>query len=706
MNINQILKLMRYTPWNFYPVCDGNYTHIKEYAERREKLDYIGSFICSVGIPGFWTGIGTYDFSGVDKTLELLLKGHPERFCVPRFGTTPPVSWMKEKPEELCVYYGGPQDKEEIRALVGTSFHDQGGWDDEVKPYPVQYISNQSFSSRKWMHDGTEAVLAFVKHIEEGPWRDQIIGYMPCSGNCGENEWWGDWRNQGDLRKGDFGLSHKKLFLEWAINKYGSLEGVREAWNNQNIDYDNIPIPSPMDRWSEGGKNLRFVLLADDKVQIDDNEFHSKCCFDALETFAKVIKEASGKAVGCFYGYLADETAGYGGHLEIKRALESPYIDFYSSPKAYHYCLAGDPGASQAASQSMALKKLWIEENDVRSHHALTCDYNRAARTPSDTETVFWREIYRALTFGFSFWWMDINGLRDDWYGDDRMVRMFKKQADFFRKWSPVERKSTAEILFVLDEESCGHMTYISGLQRALRMRLEREIRICGAPVDCLRLADLFETDISQYKFIAFCYGFVMPAEKWNILRSRMRRDVHILFNYAAGIISNCFDINNQKAVTGFKVYETPNRLKHKDTYKYLYWHGPSPLPQDYPVLSIVPEEGQKVYQYSPDGNIITASAKHGDGTNIFAADFTLRAELLRQLIEDSGVRFYAPLNCTVLADDKLVGFFPKNDICFNYEFEGCWNNVLTGERVCGCQTMKIRSKGMAIFEKLTENEK
>ena len=124
-------------------------------------------------------------------------------------------------------------------------------------------------------------------------------------------------------------------------------------------------MPTPYERWSEGGKNLRQVILADDQRQVDCNEFHSKCCFDAIETFGKVVKEKTGKPAGCFYGYFQDETVGYAGHLAIDRALTSPYLDFYSSPKGYHYCLAGDPGSSQAPAQSFSRKKLWIEEEET-----------------------------------------------------------------------------------------------------------------------------------------------------------------------------------------------------------------------------------------------------------------------------------------------------------------------------------------------------
>lgn len=158
---------------------------------------------------------------------------------------------------------------------------------------------------------------------------------------------------------------------------------------------------------------------------IDTFEFHCKVTRHAIETFAKVCYDISGKPNGCFFGYLQDETVGYAGHLGIDELLKSPYIDFMSSPKAYHYCLAGDPGASQAPGQSISNKKLWVEENDSRSYHALKTDGDRAPKSLEDTITVFWREIYRALTMNFTFWWMDIGARRTVMTGS-RTKRLWK----------------------------------------------------------------------------------------------------------------------------------------------------------------------------------------------------------------------------------------------------------------------------------------
>ena len=704
MKLDEILDLMKRVPWNFYYVSTGMWGSVDgesydEYSIRREKLDYIGSTINTVPFPVWWVGIDKYDFTHVDKHLEVLLDGHPQRFCVPRLRVDAPLEWQRENPEELCVYYGGPTTAEEIRAMVGTSYHDQNGWDDGKKPYPDQRIARQSFSSTKWVEDASKALKALIEHFESGPYAEQIIGYMFAFGNCGECMWWGDWRNQGDPRKGDFGISHKKRFFDWAVNKYGSLEKLRKAWNMPSLTRENIPMPTPMERWSEGGKNLRQVLLMDDQRQVDCNEFHSKACFDAIEAFGKTVKETSGKAAGCFYGYFQDETVGYAGHLATERAMTTPYVDFYSSPKGYHYCLAGDPGSSQAPGQSFSLKKLWIEENDCRSHHA--ADLIRKADNADDTETVFWREICRALVFKQGFWWMDIGGLNDDWYTDERMVEMFRKQTEFYEKQTGIKRESVAEVLFVEDEESCGHTTYLSGIQRGCRLRLERELRLCGAPMDHLRVSDLFEVDLSRYKFIVFCHAFVMPLEKWRKISARIRPDAHVLWNYAAALLDPAPNPANQKAVTGFNTEEGKVKMRHRDLYRHIYWHEARKIPQDYPLLSIAPEKGQEVLQYSPDGCPLTARVDRGEGKSILAADLTLRAPLLRRLMEDAGVKFLAPEYCAVHADSGVIGFFPHYDCDFTYDFEGKWRDVIDGEVFSGKTRLAIKEKRFRLFEKI-----
>lgn len=700
----EALRIMKNNPWSFYynALSENDNERDAFFYKNHKVIDYIGSDIRCSNIDTGWDGVDSYDYTRIDKNVETLLKDYPNRYFVPRLQFNPSVEWVRNHPEELCVYYGGPQTKEEILARMDTPDYDRWGADGGNKGGPGLF-SGPSFSSKVWLNDYSIALRKLIEHLENGPYANQILGYFIGGfGNCGENMWWGDWRNQGDPRRGDFGISNTLHFREFLIKKYGSIDKIRKAYKNSSLNINDIYEPVPQEYWSETGMSLSKLLLSDNQKMIDTFEFHSEVTQNAINTFAKICFEISGKPNGCFYGYLQDETVGYSGHLWIDKLLSSPYIDFMSSPKAYHYCLAGDPGASQGPGQSISMKKLWVEENDSRSYHALNSDADRAPKSLDDTITVFWREIYRALTMNFSFWWMDIGAPRDDWYSDNVLVEMMKSQAAFYKKWSPIERKSIAEVVFVEDEDSCGHMAQCSGVARNARYKLERELRLCGVPVDHLRICDLLEQDVSQYKFIVFCHAFVMSVSLWNQIKTKINPSATVLWNYAPAMIcENGFSFENQTKVTGFKTRECGQRLLHEKQYKHLYWHGVHTCKQDYPLLEIIPSEDIEVLQKTADNYIITAKRNDSGLTQILSVDFALRSELLYELIKNAGVKMFTTVHVAVLADSALLGFFPRYDTEFTYKFEGTYRDVITNEIVSGKVDFKIEAKKFRIFEKV-----
>lgn len=707
----EAMDLIANTPnqWYVAPVvqkktADGGveYEVDQFYVKSLEVMDHIGTEIRQI------SGLGSPfddDFTLLDKNLELLLKDYPNRYLVPRISLKPTDEWNQQHPEELCVY-GRPRTLEEIVAAFGTEEYDYWGWGrDKTSKSGPGIVSTPSFSSKVYIDYAAERLHRYVEHIENSPYADQVLGYfLGAMGNCGENMWPGDWRNQGDPRRSDFGISNTKFFREFLLKKYGSIEGIRKAYNNDSLQLDEIYEPAPQEYWSETGMNLQQLLLANNPKMIDTFEFHCKVTREALERFGKICFDLSGgKPNGCFFGYLQDETVGYAGHLGIDELLKSPYIDYISSPKAYHYCLAGDPGASQSPGQSVSNKKLFVEENDSRSYHAIAGgDPDRAPKSLDDTITVFWREIYRALTMNFGFWWMDIRTKNDDWFSDEVMVPMLKHQTEFYKKWAPIPRKSIAEVVFVEDEDSCGHMAQCSGVARNARYKLERELRLCGVPVDHLRICDLLEQDVSQYKFIVFCHAFVMPQKLWNQIKAKIDPNATILWNYAPAMIGeDGFSFDNQTAVTGFRTRECGDRELHQDQYKHLYWHGVHLCKQDYPLLDIVKDDDMEVLQETSDGHIITARKKTGTLTQILTVDFALRSKLIFEMIKTAGVKMLAPVHVAVIADDSLVGLFPRYDTEFTYHFDEKYKDVITGEIVEGDVHMAIEGKKFRIFEKI-----
>lgn len=742
MKTQDVLKLMRETPWTFLPAEEGtNPDHVFmqtwHLKPGGQPVTVPGKVVVTELSSG-WTDEDTYDYTLTDRCLAKVLRENPGKLLVVQVHLDAPLFWLRRYPREACVYFGGPENETELRAVMDTDAFDitGGGEEKEQKAEQVivsafwsgskvaddagkrsrRFVTGQSFSSKAWLTAASEALRRFVAHVEQSDGASRVIAYMPVMGCNGENLWWGSLSAPGDLEAGDYGLAHREALIAWALRKYGSETAVRSAWKVENLSAEGLRLPSAMNRLSylsdtETGKltdicedympPLRTpeeIALTNDRLQADCNEFCSVACFGALETFGRIIKEQTGKVTGTFYGYSRMPNAAYAGQLAVNEALASPWFDFYTAPKAYHYHLAGEPGASQAPGQSFARKKLFIEENDL---HTWLAGNASAPKNEAETRTCFWRELYRSLTFGYGFCRADPDSPETDWSENEILKPMLKQQADFYQRWAPVPRRSVAEVLLVTDEASPAATVRMLGLEMGLEMRLERELRHCGAPVDNCRLTDLKDMDLSPYKMVVFTRAFTLGASEWEEIAARLRPDVHVLWQYAAALLPGGPECENQYRVTGFRTELCPGCMHHADLYRHVHWYIPRPVPRDYPDLVICPEAGQRVLRTSPEGHVLTAQVKRGEQVSTLAVDLTLRTPLLRTLLEEAGVRFPAPQYCTVLADDRLLGFFPRYDMRFETSFEGDWRNVLTGEKVTGIVCLSIREKDFAVFEKM-----
>ena len=103
------------------------------------------------------------------------------------------------------------------------------------------------------------------------------------------------------------------------------------------------------------------------------------------------------------------------------------------------------------------------------------------------------------------------------------------------------------------------------------------------------------------------------------------------------------------------------------------------------PPLKIVKNDNLEIIQTYPDGEIKTARNKN----NILCVSPCFKAYDFNKYAKMAGCHMYAPCNCTVYADNRIVGVFPKEnaeqwislpDNCYKYKLyaiaHGEFNNV------------------------------
>lgn len=633
-----------------------------------------------------WMGENKYDYDACDRTLDELYKNNEDFYFIPRVKLNAPIDWCRDNPSELWVYPDGPRSEEEIRALVGTEKHDVIGVTSSGK-----LIARQSFCSDKWRKDVLEALRRFIEHVESKPYADKIIGYHIGYGKAGETH---PWCACGE--NGDFGISARKHFYNWALDKYKTIDALEKRWGVTNINPKNVPVPTKED-FERSNCDLKEFFYGDNRGALcyDYTLFMEETHIRNITALTKLIKEKTGKFAGIFHGYVMHSGANFVGHTDLSEVLEIPTIDFIAAPKSYYRYEAGEPCTSYCVPMSVNRKKLWLEEIDIRTYLSQleSEGVNRKAASAEETNVILWREFARCTMAGSGLWWMDLGG---GWYDDKAIMDELRVINDLKRSLETKPKESISQILMVVDDKvlrnvSADHSFHLMCLQHFVC-----EMNLIGAPSDVYCMRDLDNINLSKYKVVAFLNAFDLTQEKLAKIKEKMAKNVTIIWNYTPGIIGETISLSNTEKLTGFKLKECENSCnfpyveiidaeKEILSYKDLKINHHSALPE----LLNLPESGTAI-----------AQRKAEDGTtNVLAALPELSAKILYEIVKNAGVNMVAPLGCSVYGDSRFVGIFSSTDIDGKLNILGDAIDIKSGEQISGDDNkLQMKAKEMKLL--------
>lgn len=624
---------------------------LSKYGKYHRAFRDIGIKIHTCILHSGWVGVDEYDYSLTDRVLEEVFQDNPNGYFIPRIKLNVPIDWCCENPEEVFVYPGGPSTVEGIRELVGTLKQDYIGYESpkgyymagdytDTRPNIGGLIARQSFSSKKWLKDAKIALEKLIDRLEGGKYADRILGYHIAYGASGECVLWGRSSN----RYGDYGIANKKEFYDWGIKKYGSRDALALAWQQPEIERDNLKLPMPSERYEELGSVERFFRGGIDQViSTDFDIFMSEVNVNAIEHFGKIVKDKTGgKLVGTFYGYFIHvNNSAYTGHLAIDRLLNSPYIDFLAAPKSYYRNSAGEPGGVLTATQSINRKKIWLDELDNRTHLAVGADAEWTSLDFDTTKTVFWREFSKNIADDSGFWWMDLGG---GWFDSAEIMNEFSslvKASELVRK---KEHKSISDVLVLVDNECIYKMNISSDLRRGFMEDFLCELHMTGTLADVYRMADLKELDLSQYKLIIFAYTFEIDEDMREFIKS-IPADKTLMFNYTSGIVSEgTVSLENPALLTGAKIEPCDN------------------VEYSFPAVRLSTDSEVERIDVEGDAARVGRLKRANGGINIVNLKPFINHKLLRQITDGAGCHAYVPAGNTVYGDNRFIGVFPSDD--------------------------------------------
>ncbi len=402
------------------------------------------------------------DFSDFDDIVKGIISECHDALIFPRINISMPRKWVNENPYETVeTLNGGPRE---------------------------------SLFSKKFRHDGAELLKKLLVHIRSADYNKRIAGYQLCGGTTQE------WIHHDLL--GSYSETGMKMFSEWCFEKHG---------------INNIKAPEKED-FNKG------VLTEETQKYY---EFCNEEITRTINHFARVTKEVinNEQIVGVFYGYNAFVCDCLWGLHGLAHIIDSPYIDFFSSPCCYdcNRALGFDWGDMIPADSLRLHNKLYFVECDIRTNLTGRMQDSRPGKYPEDIYQLYdekgnktaWcgpdtlelsisairKAFAHQVTKSSGIWWFDMWG---GWYHNSEIMKELQSLQKIYNATlsDKTENALSAEVALFIDENAYRNLPRGNGLLNMVN-HYRVKMGTSGIPFDIYMVEDA-QRVISKYKAVIF----------------------------------------------------------------------------------------------------------------------------------------------------------------------------------------------------------
>jgi hypothetical protein len=579
---------------------------------------------------GFYKGYNEYDFTEVDKDLEMITSHNKGAYIIPRVYLDCPQWWEKENKSELSL---------------------------DAKGRPMR----QSYASDKWREDALSAIYALIDHISSSQWDENVIGYQVAAGLT--EEW--QYHHTYPYQYLDYSNCNLKNFREWLRNKYESISDLNREWNTVYKDYENIVFPNPFER-----SHALNGALRDPKKErhvIDFYTYHSHIMADTILFFCEKIKKHTNyeRLTGAFYGYILEIMSNDYGHCGIHEVLKSEYIDFLASPNSYMD--ARSPGIDwpymSVVDSAKLHGKLWFIESDTRTSLTRPLKESMPHAAPDNSRYSFegvWKGpgknlslslmlkgFGRVLTGGIGTWWFDMWG---GWFNDPDYLGLIEKTTKILEEHIKKDVRAKAEIAVFVDPECFHYFSTNHYILHELVYSQRKSLGQMGVPYHIYLTEDLeLESfDIEAYNLYIFLNNVYMKDSLKECIDRKIKRNGRtLLWIYLQDMFTQ------SASITGFNIKYAKDSLPIQAVYKSEVF--PS-LAVVCPEFSVADLANARVLATQKDTNIPVCTVKCFDDYNsIYCTVPNMPVSLLRDIANMSRVHIYCHTNDVVYADEEYI---------------------------------------------------
>jgi len=425
-----------------------------------------------------------------------------------------------------------------------------------------------SYASLKWREETGEAMMNVIRHLEE-KYGNNIIGYLPGCGSCGE---WFQWyayteisdRFTNGYQMGDYSQPMQEAYREFVRNKYQHIAAVNAAYGTDLKSFGELEIPDVDRRLDATYGILRSVK--EEQALLDYYEIFNRQVYETLAHLAKKVKEATEgrKLVLVFYGYNWVEqprggaTQTRSGHVHLEEVIACPDVDYIVAPYEYSFRqLEGVMSGQGVPGSVIRGGKQYLHELDG-STYLKSCwpsDHHNPT-TPEESGNLLRRDLTKALMEGGSVWFMDLAG---GMYDSPEMVKELRKTVEMGRRIYFDAGINDRQVAVVLQSRDGFYFREGEALRAPMILQFKQfELERMGLGYDDLMLENLKYLDpdeTEQYKFWIFPSSVHFTDEELELIRKHcMRNGNYILWCYAPGILSEeGLDLERMAKISGFR---------------------------------------------------------------------------------------------------------------------------------------------------------
>ena len=467
-----------------------------------------------------FTPDGKVTFDEIDSAMQSILARMPEANLMIHVSVTDP----------------GPQ----FRAR-----YPQEGIRDEHGNFKIKNYRNtpeptSSMASEKWLKDSQKMLGLLIKHLNNTPQGERVIGILPCSGITWE------WLNWGSARgvMVDYSTHYHKYFVSYLKRVYNNdLSALNKAWKKNYSSFEDVEIPSPQRRKESDLAEFRTPFAYQPEIDLADSV--SCLIADNVATLCRTVKQVSNGRLlsGSYYGYTVYLNGAFraqnAGHHALNRLLNFPDVDIVSAPSRYAGReLGGGSGFMFPAGSIRLHKKLIISECDDRPINADSATGRSA--TVAASRSAFERAYAMQFAAGSVMRWFDFS---KGWVMDEpRMLDVVRKLSHFdtmMRKIDPAPLADNMTAAVITAERSAAVLSPDSALHDMLLEWGYRSLISSGVSFSIFNVEDI-HTAVKSRKLVLLLNLFRLKDNEKTAVEKLFAEKGRIIFaSSGIGLFNN-----------------------------------------------------------------------------------------------------------------------------------------------------------------------